>query len=161
MEEALRVHYARVVAQSDLSRHFHDAPPTRGETHALLSDAATYAEAIDALLRIGSPQQHFQYLFFKYAQSHGDGISRSELLQLLQEHLSPAAIEADARFFEKIYTYLKRHFTVPVLSLDATLSLLSARPQILASVCIDKAQLESLLQSNNARNHVPKELLEA
>ncbi|EQC25831.1 hypothetical protein, variant [Saprolegnia diclina VS20] len=140
MEEALRVHYARVVAQSDLSRHFHDAPPTRGETHALLSDAATYAEAIDALLRIGSPQQHFQYLFFKYAQSHGDGISRSELLQLLQEHLSPAAIEADARFFEKIYT---------------------ARPQILASVCIDKAQLESLLQSNNARNHVPKELLEA
>ncbi|KDO21179.1 hypothetical protein SPRG_11038 [Saprolegnia parasitica CBS 223.65] len=159
MDEALHLHHARVVAQSDLSRHFHDAPPTRSET--LLSDAATYVEAIDALFRVGSSHQHFEYLFFLYAQSHGDGISRSELLQLLQEHLSPAAVEADARFFEKIYTYLKRHFTAPVLSLDATLALLNARPHILASVCIDKAQLHARVQSSNARNQVPKELLDA
>ncbi|OQR89668.1 hypothetical protein ACHHYP_06131 [Achlya hypogyna] len=151
----LSAHFERLRVQKDLSRHLNDPQP-RAEANSVVTCASSYIEAVDVLVRAGSSRQQFHYLFYHYAQSRGDGITRTELLTLLQENLGPAAVEADPRLFEKVYTYLKRHFTAPALSLASVVALLDARPTMatIDSVVIDVDKLVPLLAANNARNTV-------
>ncbi|KAF0684658.1 Aste57867_23378 [Aphanomyces stellatus] len=95
-------------------------------------------------------------LFSAYAVSNAAGISRSELLALCQDHIADDG--GDARFFEKLYTWLKRHFTAPTMSLEDVLALLESHATLLDMVQIDCDRLAAKLEANNPLNALPDDL---
>ncbi|RHZ39743.1 hypothetical protein DYB26_007868 [Aphanomyces astaci] len=89
-------------------------------------------------------------LFVVYAVTNPDGITRSELLALIQDHVDMN--NEDARFFEKTYTWLKKHFasTTAGQSYDAIATLLASHPQqLLDHVHINVDRFLGKVEANN------------
>ncbi|ETV98462.1 hypothetical protein, variant [Aphanomyces invadans] len=109
-----------------------------------------YYGSVETLLRHGTSRQHFQYLFNVYAVSTPHGISRSELLALIQDHVNMA--REDARLFERTYTWLKKHVPSATAghSYDAIAELLEAHPnQLLDHVHVNLDRCLAQLEANN------------
>lgn len=88
-------------------------------------------------------------LFQTYTLENESGISRTELVQLLQEHyharehtkgpisIHTAKVKTDARYFERLYTWLKKHIPIydrahtGYLPLNTTLEMLQTHPDAL------------------------------
>ncbi|OQR80576.1 hypothetical protein THRCLA_11984 [Thraustotheca clavata] len=156
MSKTLRVHFERLIEQRELSRHL-DQYKDKIDGKKIISSYDDYLEAVNALIRMGNSNQKFQYLFYQYAQTYNDGITRNELLILLQDNLNPSVLDKDLRFFEKVYTYLKRHFTALRASFEDVITLLTQHPNldILGSIAINQEKLQSLLEVNNTKNAIP------
>ncbi|RHY23456.1 hypothetical protein DYB32_009195 [Aphanomyces invadans] len=89
-------------------------------------------------------------LFNVYAVSTPHGISRSELLALIQDHVNMA--REDARLFERTYTWLKKHVPSATAghSYDAIAELLEAHPnQLLDHVHVNLDRCLAQLEANN------------
>ncbi|KAH9124630.1 hypothetical protein AeMF1_004648 [Aphanomyces euteiches] len=150
---SLKVHYERLSQQFDLVRHIasnnsHDVNP--------FNNFEEYAASIDVLVRRGSSRDHFQYLFVFYATSEARGITRTELLRLIQDHVDDD--KEDPRFFEKMYTWLKRHFQ-DVKTYEQTIALLETHPAaVLDRVHLNVDKWLVQLQTSNQANALPQDL---
>ncbi|ETV78236.1 hypothetical protein H257_08414 [Aphanomyces astaci] len=148
---ALKPHFHRLLQQADLIRHTSDYSSTKEMTTANpFSTFKEYCASVEILLQHGTSRQHFQYLFVVYAVTNPDGITRSELLALIQDHVDMN--NEDARFFEKTYTWLKKHFasTTAGQSYDAIATLLASHPQkLLDHVHINVDRFLGKVEANN------------
>lgn len=116
-------------------------------------------------------------MFHAYAVESERGITRAEVFQLLQDHyykrselsepsLKPklmnskppeGANDADARHFERLYTWLKKHVAVydrarcGYLPLKTALEMLHAHPSALQHVQLQIDALVRKMHENNAK----------
>ncbi|KAH9135209.1 hypothetical protein LEN26_006516 [Aphanomyces euteiches] len=95
-------------------------------------------------------------LFVFYATSEARGITRTELLRLIQDHVDDD--KEDPRFFEKMYTWLKRHFQ-DVKTYEQTIALLETHPAaVLDRVHLNVDKWLVQLQTSNQANALPQDL---
>lgn len=119
-------------------------------------------------------------LFHAYAAESERGITRVELFQLLQDHFPKRPLadastvvytttarnsstetrdigDADARYFERLYTWLKKHVVVydpsrcGCLSLSTALEMLRAHPSALRHLQLQVDPLIKKLQENDVK----------
>ncbi|KAG2776520.1 hypothetical protein PC129_g10941 [Phytophthora cactorum] len=126
-----------------------------------------YCVALSTLIQYGSPAQQFGYLYHAYAATNERGIDRQELFRLLQDHSERATDivmkddkllhVTDPRHFDKLYTWLKKHFVVyddarcGYLPENAALALLQTHPTALAHLKFQLVQFIKKVKENNAR----------
>ncbi|KAG4242303.1 hypothetical protein PC116_g9800 [Phytophthora cactorum] len=106
-------------------------------------------------------------LYHAYAATNERGIDRQELFRLLQDHSERATDivmkddkllhVTDPRHFDKLYTWLKKHFVVyddarcGYLPENAALALLQTHPTALAHLKFQLVQFIKKVKENNAR----------
>jgi hypothetical protein len=95
-------------------------------------------------------------LFSTYAVENERGISRNELFKLLQDHYKPS-VATETRHFERLYTWLKKHFPVydetrsRFLPLHATLEMLHTHADALYHIQLQVDLFLQKLGDNNAQ----------
>ncbi|KAF1776025.1 hypothetical protein GQ600_3722 [Phytophthora cactorum] len=119
-----------------------------------------YCVALSTLIQYGSPAQQFGYLYHAYAATNERGIDRQELFRLLQDHSERATDivmkddkllhVTDPRHFDKLYTWLKKHFVV-YDDADVALDLLQTHPTALAHLKFQLVPFIKKVKENNAR----------
>lgn len=114
-------------------------------------------------------------MFHAYAVESERGITRAEVFQLLQDHCykrpepsdlhskprlpstKPEEADADARHFERLYTWLKKHVAIydrarcGFLPLKTALEMLHAHPSALQHVQLQIDALVRKMRENNAK----------
>ncbi|KAH7482216.1 uncharacterized protein KRP23_5390 [Phytophthora ramorum] len=126
-----------------------------------------YCVALSTMIQYGSAQQQFRYLYHTYAASNERGIDRSELFQLLKDHSERVANivmkddkllhVTDPRHFDKLYTWLKKHFILydearcGFLPENLALELLQAHPTALSHLKFQLAPFIKMTQESNVR----------
>ncbi|KAF4136766.1 hypothetical protein GN958_ATG14036, partial [Phytophthora infestans] len=123
-----------------------------------------YCVSLSTLVQFGSPAQQFQYLFHTYAATSERGIDRQEIFQLLQDHSERVNMKndklshvTDPRHFDKLYTWLKKHFIAfdearcGFLQENAALDMLQAYPTALTHLKFQLAPFIKTIKENGTR----------
>ncbi|KAE8900907.1 hypothetical protein PF005_g16251 [Phytophthora fragariae] len=126
-----------------------------------------YCVALSALIQYGSPAQQYEYLHHTYAATSERGIDRSELLQLLKDHSEQVTNivmkddkllhVTDPRHFDKLYTWLKKHFILydesrsGFLPENLALEMLQIHPTALSHLKFQFAPFVKEVKVNNTR----------